>query len=128
MTVSDGQQSVSVVFYIRVVPPPFHVHRRLSVFAAAAPAVTTVDKAVFGVWRVPCVTIPHVVGRVVLAAEMEAGQLSCVAGTGEINAYRRCRCGKSSRDNDGSRSSVCGSPVAAQKKIHDLQKHITTNL
>ena len=94
MTVSDGQQSVSVVFYIRVVPPPFHVHRRLSVFAAAAPAVTTVDKAVFGVWRVPCVTIPHVVGRVVLAAEMEAGQLSCVAGTGEINAYRRCRCGK----------------------------------
>jgi len=90
--VSDGTHSITVVFSIRVVHAPFRVHSRLTVFASPAGVGSTVKNAVFGLQRLPCVAIPQIAGRSVLAAQMEDGQLRCEAGT--ANAFRRCHCEK----------------------------------
>jgi hypothetical protein len=91
ITVSDGTHDTSTEFRIHVVPAPFRLHSRISVFAAAPGEVSTVENASFGLWRPPCVVVPRVAGRSVFAAENADGQLKCTGGATADNV-RSCRC------------------------------------
>ena len=90
--VSDGTQEIERRFDLKVIHPPFRLHERISVFAAAQPAVRMVENAAFGFQKVPCVAIPWIAGRWIRAADrVDETQLRCVSGASDSD-YRRCRC------------------------------------
>jgi hypothetical protein len=90
ITVSDGTYNISVDFHIHVMHPPFRLHSRISIFAAAPDEVSTVENAAFGLWRAPCVVVPRVVGRSVFAAQNADGQLHCTESL--PHGFRKCHC------------------------------------